>query len=445
MSDFILKRSIKTEEGYDVVVAGGGPAGTAAAYGAGKLGKKVLLIEAMNCLGGMGTAGLVAAFGPMSDGVRQLTRGFIGEVVNRLYQQGWMEYGVTPEAWETSYMRWTQYNPEGLKIVYDELMQEAGVEVRFLTRVVDADVEENHVNGVVIHNVDGYSFIKAKAYIDATGDAVLADMCGADYYEAYRDTDKGQPSTVVSIWGDIDWDKAAPHQAEHKELIIKAIADGRFTVADRQFGINRVGKNTGYLNAGHLFKVNPVDNKSVSEALIWGRRQLLEYEDFLRKDLPGLENAVLLSTGSLLGNRESRRIIGEEQLTKEDFFAKRQFDNQIAVYNRFMDIHPYDESLEEWERFQKFHSKYQLGVGNCLGIPYGILVPKGWKNLWVAGRCVSVDNQVLGTIRSQPCCSAMGHAAGCAAALSVDTEKTAQELDVSRLQAVLREQGAYLP
>ena len=149
MFDFILKRSIKTEEGYDVVVAGGGPAGTAAAYGAAKQGKKVLLVEAMNCLGGMGTSGLVAAFGPMSDGVRQLTRGFIGKVVNRLYQNGWMEYGVTPDAWEKSYMRCTQYNPEGLKIVYDELMEEAGVEVRFLTRVIDADVSANRINGVI--------------------------------------------------------------------------------------------------------------------------------------------------------------------------------------------------------------------------------------------------------------------------------------------------------
>lgn len=445
MDEFCLKRKIPIESGYDVVVAGGGPAGVAAAYGAGKMGKKVLLVEGMDCLGGMGTSGLVSAFGPMSDGVRQLTKGFIGEVVERMYERGWMEYGVTPDAWTKSYMRWIQYDPEGLKIIYDELMEEANVEVRFLTRVIDADAVAERVNGVVIHNVNGYRYIRAKAYIDATGDAVLADLCGAAYYEAYRDTDKGQPSTLVSIWGDINWDKAAPHACEHKKLLLEAISEGRFTVADRQFGMNRIGKNTGYLNAGHLFKVNPVDHESVSKALVWGRRQLLEYKDFLHSKLPGMESAVVLATGALLGNRESRRMIGEEQLTSEDFFAKRQFQNQIAVYNRFMDIHPYDDSLEEWERFEKFHSKYQLGVGNCLGIPYGAIVPKGWKNLWVAGRCISADNQVFGTIRSQPCCAATGQAAGCAAAQSIDCKQDAFELDVGLLQENLRAQGAYIP
>lgn len=90
MENFTLTRSIPVEDGFDVLVAGGGPAGVAAAVAAGRLGRKVLLIEAMDCLGGMGTSGMVAAFGPMSDGQRQLTRGIIGEVVSRMYAKGWM-------------------------------------------------------------------------------------------------------------------------------------------------------------------------------------------------------------------------------------------------------------------------------------------------------------------------------------------------------------------
>ncbi len=445
MEDFILRRQIEVEDSFDVVVAGGGPAGVAAAVAAGRLGKKVLLLEAMGCLGGMGTSGLVSAFGPMSNGVEMLTQGFVKEVVERMYSAGWMEYGVTPEAWTTSYMRWTQYNPEYLKIVYDEFAEKAGVEVRFYTRVIDADVDGNSVNGVIISNIDGYRFIKAKAYIDATGDAVLSALCGVEYHEAYRDTEKGQPSTLVSIWGDIDWDEAKDTIPGHKKLILEAIANGMFTVPDRQFGINRIGKHTGYLNAGHLFGTNPISNRSVSDALRWGRKQLLEYEAFLHDRLPGLEHADLISTGALLGNRESRRIIGEEQLTKEDFFAKRQFVNQIAVYNRFLDIHPYDSSVEEWERFQTFHNKYQLGVGGMMGIPYGVLVPRSWENIWVAGRCVSVDNQVLGVIRSQPCCAVMGQAAGCAAAIAVENGCNAKDVPIADLQSVLRNQGAYIP
>lgn len=445
METFTLHRNIEVEDSFDIVVAGGGPSGIAAAVSAGRLGKKVLLIEATGCLGGMGTSGLVSAFGPMSNGEIMLTQGFVKEVIERMYAAGWMEYGVTPEAWTTSYMRWTQYNPEYLKIVYEEFTDEAGVEVRFFTRVIDADTEGKTVKGIIINNIDGYKYIKAEAYVDATGDAVLSALCGVDYYEAYRDTEKGQPSTLVSIWGDIDWDAAKESIPDHKRKILEAIERGKFSVPDRQFGINRIGKHTGYLNAGHLFGTNPVSNKSVSSALKFGRKQLLEYEDFLHKELPGFENADLVSTGALLGNRESRRIVGEEQLTKEDFFAKRQFWNQIAVYNRFLDIHPYDSSIEEWERFQTFHNKYQLGVGKMMGIPYGILVPLGWKNIWVAGRCVSVDNQVLGVIRSQPCCAVIGQAAGCAAAISVDGGYTAQEIPVQQLQAVLRNQGAYIP
>lgn len=445
MNQFLLKRKIPVEQGYDIVVAGGGPAGVAAAVCAGRLGRKVLLIEAMGCLGGMGTSGLVSAFGPMSDGIRQLAKGFIGEVVERMYERGWMEYGVTPEAWTSSYMRWTQYNPEGLKIIYDEFIEEANVEVRYFTRLIDADFDEYKVNGVVIHNIEGYKYVEANAFIDASGDAVLAALCGVEYEEAYRDTSQGQPSTLVSIWGNIDWAKAQPHLKNHRKLADQAIQNNRFTVPDRQFGINRISSTTGYLNAGHLFKVNPVNNTSVTKALIWGRKQLLEYEDFLHNDLPGLEKAELVITGALLGNRESRRIIGEEKLTKDDFFAKRQFPNQIGVYNRFMDVHPYDESIEEWERFQKDKAKNQLGVGNCIGIPYGILVPKGWKNLWVAGRCVSVDTQIFGTIRAQPCCSIMGQAAGTAAALSISLNQNAPALDTECLQRILREQGVYLP
>ena len=445
MTEYEFSRKIKVVEDYDVFVAGGGPAGIAAAIAAGRIGKKVLLVESMGCLGGMGTSGLVAAFGPMSNGKEMLTRGVMKEVVDRMYQKGWMEYGVTPEAWNTSYMRWTQYNPEGLKIVYDQLVQEAGVTIKFFTKLIDADCVNNSVKGAIIHNIDGYTYIKAKTYVDATGDAVLSDVCHIKYYEAYKDTEKGQPSTLVSVWGDIDWDKALPHTKEHKQKIIDAIDAGRFTVPDRQFGINRIGKTTGYLNAGHLFGTNPVNNKSVTDMLIWGRKQMLEYEQFMHKDLPGLENAVLVTTGALLGNRESRRILGEQQLTKEDFFEKRHFENQIGVYNRFMDIHPYDSSIEEWERFQKFHSKYQLGEGNHMGIPYGVLVPQGWKNLWVAGRCISVDNQVLGVIRSQPCCSLLGQAAGCSAALSIELKQDAQNLNTDILQTKLREQGVYIP
>jgi hypothetical protein len=455
MTEFTFKRSIPMEDGYDLVVAGAGPAGTVAAISAARLGAKVLLVDPMNCLGGMGTAGMVAAFGPMSDGVNRLVQGVMGEIVDAMYERGYLVPGANPDMWQKTYMIWTNYNPEGLKIIYDEFVQKAGVEVRLLTSVIGAELDPDdnrRVQGVILSNIDGLSYVKAKAFIDGTGDAILADFCGVEYREAYRDTPHGLPATVAALYAGCDWEVGLQHVDEHQALIEKAQAEGRFTVIDRHFttrgaaiGITRIGGSTGYLNAGHLFKVNVVNNKSMTEALMWGRKQLLEYLDFIRKDLPGFAKAEMIATASLLGKRESRRIVGEAEITKEDFFAKRHFPDQIGVYNRFMDIHPYDDSLEEWQRFLSYKEKNQLGVGNHLGIPYGILVPKGWKNLWIAGRTISCDTQVLGTLRAQPCCALMGQAAGTAAVQSIRTGQPAHALDTDALRTTLREQGAYIP
>jgi hypothetical protein len=163
---FRLVRDIPIEQGYDLVVAGGGPAGAAAAICAARQGAKVLLAEATGCMGGMGTSGLVTAFDPMSDGKRTLVKGFMNEVVTTLYKRGFLGKRVTPEFWEASYMTWTPFNVEGYKPVLDEFAVAAGVEVRFFTRVIDADIAPNKatLNGVVLSNIEGYRYVKAKTF-----------------------------------------------------------------------------------------------------------------------------------------------------------------------------------------------------------------------------------------------------------------------------------------
>ena len=120
IKDYTYQRQIRTEKEYDLVVAGGGPGGSAAAVCAARLGAKVLLIEATGCLGGMGTSGLVTAFDPMADGERALVGGFIQEVVETLYSRGFLAPQVTPDSWRKTYHSWTPFNPEGLKVVLDE-------------------------------------------------------------------------------------------------------------------------------------------------------------------------------------------------------------------------------------------------------------------------------------------------------------------------------------
>jgi flavin-dependent dehydrogenase len=190
MNTYQLIRDIPIEEGYDVLIAGGGPAGAAAAICAGRLGAKVLLVEATGCLGGMGTSGLVTAFNPMNDGERMLARGIMEEIVEAMYERGFIPSYITPAFWRKKLHHWTPFNPEGLKLLLDELAIDACVEVRFFTSVIDADAKpgEGHVEGIILHNIEGYRYVRAKAFIDATGDAVLADICGAKCREAGRDT-----------------------------------------------------------------------------------------------------------------------------------------------------------------------------------------------------------------------------------------------------------------
>ena len=448
VENYRLCRDIPIEDGYDIVVAGGGPAGAAAAISAARLGARVLLAEGTGCLGGMGTSGTVCAFDPMANGERMLVGGFMQELVETLYERGFLKPGISPDTWRLDYQKWTPFNPEGLKLVLDEKVMEAGVEVRFFTKVIDADASDGIVNGVVLSNVEGYSFVRAKTFIDATGDAVLSKLCGAQYYEAGRDTDRIMPATLTSVFANVDWSKAhlATENPETVTQIEKEHADGKIAQCDRHFvGISQIGKTIGYLNGGHIFGLNATNIKSLSEGMMTGRRVVRDCAYFLKKYAPDCRDIELVSTGSLMGVRESRRVIGEYELGVDDYTARRQFHDQIGVFNKYIDIHPYDCSKEEYERFlHEFHDQ-NMKPGECYGLPYGILVPKGWRNLWVAGRCCSSDVQMHGSLRVMPAASMMGQAAGTAAVLSIKTGQSGNELDTKELVLALRKQNAYLP
>jgi hypothetical protein len=444
METYALTRRIPVEDGYDLLVAGGGPAGTAAAVCAARLGLRVLLAEATGCLGGMGTSGLVNAFDPMADGERMLVGGFMRELVETMYERGHLAPQVTPDYWRKRYHCWTPFRVEGLKLLLDELCAGAGVEVRFFTRVIDADADTTGrtVRGAILHNVEGYRYVRAKAFVDATGDAVLAVLCGAPCREAGRDTPRIMPATLASLHTGVDWSRVKGQQ----EAINKAVEAGHFTQPDRHLpGLSRVGEHLGYLNGGHVFGLDALRCRSLSDGMMLGRRLVREYVEFYRKYVPGCEQIELVTTAALMGVRESRRIVGEYELTLEDYLARRQFPDQIGVFNKFVDIHPYDASPQEWERFEREHDQLRLKEGECFGIPYRILVPKGWRNLWVAGRCNSSDIPVHGSIRVMPAAAMMGQAAGTAAAQAIEKGESACALDTARLVETLRRQGAYLP
>ena len=454
MKTYSFQRSIPVEEGYEVVVVGGGPAGAAAAISAARQGARTLLIESTGCLGGMGTSGLVTAFDPMANGTTGLVGGFMREVVEELYTRKFLGPEVTPDYWRERYMTWTPFQVEGYKLVLDEKLSAAGVEIRFFTRFIDADTDagDKRVNGVVIHNIEGCSFIAAKAFIDCTGDAVMADRCGCACWEAGRDTPRIMPATLPSLFAGIDWARVHAYRKEHGHeqgsgIIRQGIADGVFIQPDPFLvGLSQVGPSVGYLNGGHLFNLNALRCSELSRNVMLGRRIAQDYLAFYRQYIPGCEQMEHVTTAALIGVRESRRIQGEYVLNLDDYLARREFPDQIGIFNKFVDIHPYDTSEEEYQRFLKEKDRnLRLNPGEYFGLPYGILVPKGWQNLWVAGRCASSDVRVHGSIRVQPACSMMGQAAGTAAAQSLRTGQRAPDLNTAMLVETLRTAGAHLP
>jgi hypothetical protein len=442
-----LKRQVPIESRYDLVVAGGGPGGCAAAICAGRLGAKVLLVEAMGCLGGMGTSALVSAWSDIGDGRRMIVGGFMAELIEAMHSRGHCKPHLNSGEWRTKLHGGFGYSAEGLKILLDELCLQAGVEIRFFTRVIDADVDmqSKKVNGIVLSNIEGYRYIKSRAFIDSTGDAVLSQLCGAEYREAGRDTAHIMAPTLCATVTHLDGNIFK--QNSQQTAIFKAIEDGFFTQPDRHVpGLFMSSATTAIMNAGHLFETNAVKCESLTQAMIKGRIFAREYAGFFQKYVDGCGNLELVATGSLLGVRESRRIVGEYELNYEDFKARRTFPDQIGIYNKSVDIHVHDCSDEQWERYTKeFLTLDRTGPGEHYGIPYGILVPKGWQNLWVAGRCNSSDIKLHGAIRDQPACFMMGEAAGTAAVQSIRTGQPACDLDTAALVEMLRNNGGMLP
>lgn len=429
----------------DVLVAGGGPAGVAAALSAARLGAKTLLLEGSTALGGMATMGLVTSYDPMADGMRNVAAGIMKEILDRLHQRGWLPSHVGPKKWECDYLAPSHIHPEMVKILMDEMAAEAGVEVHFLSRVTaaEAEVERGEVSRVQIGQIDGLRWAQAACYIDATGDATLAALAGVRHRLATRDTASPMPASLCFIVSNVDETK----RGNPRLYAEKALADNHFTQPEVRMVGMRMGPGTYAYNAGHIFQRNFADPKDYSESLALGRKIALEHVEFLRRYVPGYENCLLVSTAPLLGVRETRRIVGEYELTWGDFADARHFPDQIGVFAKEVDIHAHSLEAADQEKAHRFREARGgwLPPGYSYGIPYGVMVPRGWKNLWVPGRAVSVDEIVFGSLRVMPACAMMGEASGVAAVQSMRTGQTACDLDPSMLVAQLRRQGAYLP
>lgn len=432
----VFQRSIPLRYEVDVFVAGGGPAGTAVAVAAARHNAKVFLAEAHTCLGGMGTAARVPLFMPVTDGVNFLAAGYGKEVITRLQKE--------------KSLRGPANDNEALKRVYDALLTEADVQFSFYTSLIGVEAEGGRVSHVICSAPSGIFAVRAKVYVDATGNGDLAVMAGAKF-------EKGDaqghlmPGTLCSLWSDIDWETWRENRPKGPQpdghMLEKAFADGVFTVRDEHLtGMCQLGETLGAGNIGHTFDVDATDEVSLTKALVWGRKSMKEFERYYREYLKGFEKARVIATGSLLGVRETRRIIGDYMLKLEDYKRRATFPDEIGRYAYSIDIHPLRPGKDTYEQHRKeFDEVFRYGKGESYGIPYRILTPRGLDNVLVAGRCVSADQPVHGSIRVMPGCFITGQAAGIAAAMSAQQNISTHRVDVKDLQRRLKAFGAYLP
>jgi ribulose 1,5-bisphosphate synthetase/thiazole synthase len=430
-------RSVPVRCETDVFVAGGGPAGVAAALTAARQGVRVFLAEGGSCFGGMGTAGLVPAYMCFSDGIHFLAAGIGEEIYEKLKQYAWLPVDAPASV--------VSINVEALKRVYDDLMVASGVSFLFHTQVIGIKAEGGQVQYAICSAKSGLFAVKARVFVDATGDGDLAVWAGAPY-EKGDSHGSMMPGTLCSLWTDIDWDAVNANPARQDSLLEKAFEEGVFTVHDRHLpGMFWVGKHTGGGNIGHTFGVDGTDETSLTQALLWGRKVLPEYEVYYKKYFKGFENMTLVSTGAVMGLRETRRIFGDYVLCREDFIQRAVFEDEIGRYNYPVDIHAAKPDKTLYAQFEDEFARLRYQEGESYGIPYRILTPRGLDNLLVAGRCVSTDRYLQGSIRVMPGCYITGQAAGMAAALAVEHNTTTRGFAVKELQQRLLSMGAYLP
>lgn len=453
----------------DVAVLGGGPAGLTAALAAARNGAQTLLIERYGVLGGLfattyanypGTPGLGMSFQGASG--KQVVGGIGWEMVERLIRTG----GATGK--RRRYLNFSsgeylhfpyalggpEIDPESLKTLAFEMAAESGVRLMLHTTGVDVIASENSVTGIIVQNKSGRQAILAKVIIDASADADLAAAAGAAYEQEARE--KLWRLCYGVLVGNVNNDKVVRYIHDHPEQfpLVWGSYDENGQLSELYASIEqvsgdlRVTHNRMVLQADHgrqfvnsglygIVDVNasvqgdPTDVWDLTQAEILGRKAALENIAWLRKSIPGYEHCRMIGR-SVLGTRESRRIVGEYTLTEHDLKQEAEFPDSIGLNHIPLDMHVPGGG---WE--------YHILAGPH-EIPYRCLLPKAIENLLVAGRCISCAHIAQSSLRKVTACMVTGQAAGTAAALSLQQGITPRKLDYARLQEVLREQGGIV-
>ena len=446
-------------QAFDLIVAGGGIAGSMAAIASARLGMKVLLLEEEGYLGGSLTA---CGTGPMMTfhaGETQVVRGLGDELIKRLVAKG-LSVGHIPDSTGYTYTV-TPFDAEGMKRELELMCLEAKVTLLFHTSIVRTEIRDGLLSSVDCLCAGNIFTRSASYFIDATGDADLIAMAGIPFEQGRESDGKDQPMTMnfKLVGVDIDTIRTlmdtnielfpflAPkaglqHTASRlsfsgfQDIMREGMASQEITF-DRDIVLcfETNAKNEVIVNMTRVNGKNPVDPSSLTEAELEGRRQVWELYHFLIKHIPGFANARLTYSGPRIGIRSSRRLNGAYHVTVEDLFAQKIFDDAISACGYPIDIHsPDGESTDS--QFFPYGAYYTIPLRSLLNVQ----VP----NVLAAGRNISCEFAAHASLRVSPSCSAIGQGAGTAVAVAVSTKKDLFSLDLAVLQEQLRSDGAFI-
>ena len=436
----------------DVLVVGGGPAGLSAALAAKRAGADTILLERFGCFGGViTTVGIETLAWYRYEGTVE-SEG-IGVEMERMAAQ----MGGT--------IKWPYNDSECLdadffKVVADHLIRESGVRpiLHCLAVEVLLSPDSRQIQGVITESKSGRQVVLAKRVIDCTGDADIAHLAGASYRKTPRDQMMGV-TTVFSCSGVdkerflqyteeqpatyADWSRVWDQETTGKEDALRSPYLDKEFVKARELGVipedsggiggswsalTEAGEATN-LNLAHMKNVDPTDVMDLTRAEMRGRQEAMFALTALKGVVPGFENAKLRNFGMTLGVRDSRKIIGQYNLTGEDVRNQARFADSIGIFPEFID---------------GYNILILPTSGRYFEVPYGCMVPLEVDNLLVAGRCVAGDKVSHAAMRNMMACTVTGQGAGVAAAISIRQQSTTATVDIELLQAELQRQGVRL-
>ncbi len=416
-------RHIPVAGEYDVVVCGGGPAGVSAAVAAAQNGAKTLLIEGEGCLGGIWTAGqLCVILDAAGKG------GLMHEFESRLKSHD--AYLV-----KSGRSKYT-YDVEAMKYILDTMCAEVGVDVRLHTRVVAVNRDGERITSIVTESYSGREAIRAKMFVEATGNGQMAASAGCAFDVGHPKTGQTQPATLIGIISGAPADEPGTRSMDEKLAFLRLLQSVGFEPSYRKPSMWRLpNPELCCLSVHHAYGVPCDDAKAITKATIEGRRQLNQAVQALRQ-LPAWRNVRLVSTATHLGIREGRRIRGLYYLDVDDIQNGTRFDDGICLVRFGVDIHAV--TMNDDDRQEGYSQGIKVRPYN---IPLRSLIARDVSNLALAGRCVSGDFYAHASYRVTGNSVPMGEAAGIAAAMSAEASVALRDLDGGRVRQAMLSRG----